>query len=74
MRALVPLGEKSSESVPVRVYAMPQKKCIENGCIRQIRISVIFYLEALCKLPNIFLLMIDVRLIICLENDIIIVK
>ena len=26
------------------------------------------------KLPNIFLLMIGVRLIICLENDIIIVK
>ena len=25
MRALVPLGEKSSESVPVRVYAMPMR-------------------------------------------------
>ena len=28
----------------------------------------------LCKLPNIFLLIIDVLLIICLENDIILVK
>ena len=28
----------------------------------------------LCKLPNIFLLIIDVRLIICLENDIILVE
>ena len=35
---------------------------------------LIFYLVALYKLPNIFLLMINVRLIICLENDIIIVK
>ena len=60
--------------MPVRVYAMPQKKCIENGCIRQIRISVIFCLEVLCRLSNIFLLIIDVLLIICLENDIIIVK
>ena len=48
--------------------------CREKERTRQIRISVIFYLEALCKLPNIFLLMISVRLIICLENDIIIVK
>ena len=38
MRALVPLGEKSSESVPERV--LPYRH-IENWCIRQIRISVI---------------------------------
>ena len=67
----MPLGEKSSESVPERV--LPYRH-IENLCIRQIRTSVVFYLEALYKLPNIFLFMINIRLIVCLENDIIIVK
>ena len=40
MRALVPLGEKSSESVPERV--LPYRH-IENWCIRQIRIWLTMY-------------------------------
>ena len=34
MRALVPLGEKSSESVPEMVFPY---RHIDNGCIRQIK-------------------------------------